>query len=90
MGSQSTREFTKVVIRQLPPTMEEVECKAAFDKEFANRYNWFNFARGKIGCVTPASCRCSLTGGPTLFTLNVRCVSRQPWAETISSTAMLQ
>lgn len=52
MGSQSTREFTKVVIRQLPPTLEEAECKAAFDKEFANRYNWFNFARGKIGQKT--------------------------------------
>lgn len=51
MGSQSTREFTKVVIRQLPPTLQEADCKAAFDKEFADRYNWFSFSRGKIGCA---------------------------------------
>lgn len=49
MGSQSMREFTKVVIRQLPPTLQEADCKAALDKEFADRYNWFSFLRGKIG-----------------------------------------
>jgi Smg-4/UPF3 family len=51
MGSQSTRDFTKVVIRQLPPTLQEADCKAAVDKQFADRYSWFSFARGKIGCV---------------------------------------
>lgn len=51
MGSQTARDFTKVVIRQLPPTLQEADCKAAIDKEFADRYSWFSFARGKIGCV---------------------------------------
>lgn len=52
MGSQPARDFTKVVIRQLPPTLQEADCKAAIDKEFADRYSWFSFARGKVGCVT--------------------------------------
>ena len=52
MGSQTARDFTKVVIRQLPPTLQEADCKAAIDKEFADRYSWFSFASGKVGCVT--------------------------------------
>jgi Smg-4/UPF3 family len=51
MGSQTACDFTKVVIRQLPPTLQEADCKAAIDKEFADRYSWFSFARGKVGCV---------------------------------------
>lgn len=48
MGS---REFTKVVVRELPPSLQEADCKAAFDKEFADRYNWFSFSKGKHGQV---------------------------------------
>lgn len=54
----STRDFTKVVVRELPPMLQEADCKAAFDKEFADRYNWFSFSKGKHGQV-PQRARCS-------------------------------
>ncbi len=77
----STREFTKVVVRELPPMLQEADCKAVFDKEFAERYNWFSFSKGKHGQV-PQRARCSagscnIKSSSACHVRNTRCSTRR-------------
>ncbi len=41
-------ERTKIVIRKLPPLMDEADLKAEVDSVAADQYGWFVFYPGKI------------------------------------------
>lgn len=42
------KERTKVVVRQLPPTLSEESFKVAIDKVVPDTYNWFSYYPGKV------------------------------------------
>ena len=45
------KECTKVVIRNLPPLLQEEEARALISHEFKDKVTWFYFAQGKLRCA---------------------------------------
>ena len=44
-------ERSKVVVRKLPPLIDEAELRSEIDNVAADQYNWFSFVPGKIRSV---------------------------------------
>ena len=42
------KERLKIVIRKLPPLLQEAVFKAAVDEQFSGTYSFFSFVQGKV------------------------------------------
>jgi hypothetical protein len=55
-SSKPQNERTKVVVRNLPPTLGLDAFKDVLEKHVAaDRYNWLQYYPGKIRCVSTTS-----------------------------------
>ena len=61
---------TKVVVRKLPPVMEEADARELVDSAAGGKYTWFSFVQGKIRGAFPAStCVCNWPHPGTAYAL---------------------
>lgn len=51
MASKSLAERTKVVVRNLPPTLSAEAFQGALDKAAADSFNWLAYYPGKFRCL---------------------------------------